>query len=137
MSALVSRKLDTFTPFTPQEIEGTRIRGARAFAPHPASRADTLFSGGSWGIGPFQIHWQFKGDNEIDIDASLFGLQVAELSGTLTETQTKIAGEAGVEFLMVRAAVYADWTGDQGLLVEGELIAFGTDKKFKQKIISW
>ena len=135
MSLITSRKLDRLTPFSREEIEETRGAGETRVS---KSRGDTLLSGGDWGLGPFAIHWEFKNDDEIDIDGSFFGFKIVHLSGTLTRDDVTIAGEAGVDFARVRAAIEAEWNGpDAGLFVEGELVVFGIDKKFKHKIASW
>jgi hypothetical protein len=139
MPFITAKKLQSLTPFSQQEIGKTRPGGV-GFAPAMgATKSDSPFSGGSWGYGPLEIHWQFKNDDEIDVDLSLLGIKIADLSGTLTKNDAEIMGEAGVlDVVKLRISLKAEWTGpDAGLTAEGELVAFGLDKKFKQKLISW
>lgn len=106
-----------------------------------AAGSDKLPSG-TWSLGPLNITWSLKSASEIDVDVSVFGIDVDTLSGTLSATNMKIGdtinilglitGNLGIE------AKYNSPGNDNGLYLEGQLSGPGfSTGPLNFRIVPW
>ncbi|HVP84869.1 MAG TPA: hypothetical protein VMS78_09120 [Rhizomicrobium sp.] len=102
---------------------------------------DTLPSG-SWGIGPLVIHWSLKSQSEIDVEVSVFGIDVDELTATLSARNAKISDDIDILGIITGSigleARFAPGAKDNGLYLEGRLSGPGFDTgEMDFRIVPW
>ena len=100
------------------------------------------FPSGSWTLGPLTIQWSLKAGNVVDIEVSVFGVDVDSLKGTLSGTTTKIQDDVSVLGIVTGSiaveAKYNTGNNNDGLYLEGRLTGPGFDTgQLSHRIISW
>ena len=85
------------------------------------------FPSGSWGFGPVSISWSVKGGDEIDVSVSVLGINVDQLSGTLSPTATSVSDNLNILGVITGAltltAKYSQGPAIDGLWVSGQVTA--------------
>jgi hypothetical protein len=102
---------------------------------------DTLPSG-TWGLGPLSINWSIKSLTEIDVQITVFGIDVDDLKGTLSPANTKIEDDLNVLGIVTGdiaiEAKYNQGPATDGLYLEGQLKGPGFDTgQLNIRIVPW
>lgn len=109
--------------------------------PVAATGTDKLPSG-SWSFGPIGAEWSIKDNDEIDIEVSVFGFDIDDLSGTLTSTAATITDTVNILNLITGTlsftAKYNQGPTSDGLWIGGQLKGPGFDTGvLNHRIIPW
>ncbi len=102
---------------------------------------DTLPSG-TWALGPLNINWSIKSLTEIDIQITVFGIDVDDLKGTLSPTNAEIESELNILGLVTGnvavRAVYNQGPATDGLYLIGQLEGPGFNTgELNIRIVPW
>lgn len=107
-----------------------------------ATGATDQFPSGSWGFGPINIKWSVKDNNEIDIDVSVLGIDVDDLTGTLTSNSASLSDTLDVLGIVKGTlGLTAKWNqgaATDGLWISGQVTA-GTwsSGTLNHRIVPW
>jgi hypothetical protein len=109
--------------------------------PTAATGTDKLPSG-SWTFGPLTVQWSIKPNDEVDVDLSVFGIDVDTLSGTLTKTAATIANHVDVLGIVKGdlsfTAKFDQGSTTDGLWIGGQIKGPGFDSGvLNHRIIPW
>jgi hypothetical protein len=97
-----------------------------AAAPMAIPKSVTETPSGSWSFGVLTVTWSINNDDSIDVKLSVAGFDVADVTGTLTSTNTSIDDKVSLLGVitgdLTLTAKYNDGT-DNGLWISGQITA--------------
>lgn len=109
--------------------------------PTAASGSDK-FPTGSWSYGPLNVQWNIKNNDEVDVDVSVLGIDVDELSGTLTADKSSVSNQLAVLGIVKGSlgltANYNQGPDIDGMWITGQVTAGPWDSGvLNHRIIPW
>lgn len=95
------------------------------------ARGSDLFPSGSWAFGPVTIQWSLQSDDKIVVHMSVLGIDVDEVSGTLSPTNPKLTSNLNILSTIrghiILEAKLGEGANADGLWVEDQVTAPGFD----------
>jgi hypothetical protein len=89
------------------------------------------FPSGSWGFGPVSITWSLKAANAVDVGVSVLGINIDNLTGTLSPGNCSLKDNLAVLGVVNGSleldAIYQGTPAEQGIWVRGEFKVLGID----------
>jgi hypothetical protein len=100
------------------------------------------FPSGSWGFGPLGIQWSLKAGNEVDVDVSVLGVDIDDLTGSLKPGDATLTNTLNVVDIVkgttALEAKYGPKDNTNGLYLTGDLSGPGFHYgPLNHRIVSW
>lgn len=107
-----------------------------------ATSGSDKFPSGSWSYGPLNIQWSLKENDEVDVEVSILGIDVDDLTGTLTSNSASLSDELNVLGLVKGSlgltAKYSQGPEIDGLWITGQITAGSWNSGvLNHRIIPW
>ncbi len=114
-----------------------------ATSPIPVATGGTdKLPSGSWSFGPVNIEWSLRPNNAVDIDVSILGFDIDNLTGTLSSDNRTLSETLDILGLvkgdLELEAKFGQGSSGDGLWVTGQISAGSWHSgQLNHRIITW